>query len=170
MNAGDDEHHRREAEREARDEAQRVIDRRADVAVGGREERVDPQDALEAMESAFGHRARGVYGDRPVDSPRVEALRDAWARKDAAAVAAALAPDATLLSPITTALRFRGPAEIQEVLEAAYAVIDDGVQARFRRRGVEAPLAAPRSAGERRNTVTPEREESRTSVFPPLWR
>jgi ketosteroid isomerase-like protein len=66
----------------------------------------------------------------------VEALRDAWARKDAVAVAAALAPDATLFSPITAGLRFRGPAEIQEVLEAAYAVIDDGVQAELVAPGV----------------------------------
>ncbi len=51
-------------------------------------------------------------------------------------MAAALTPDATLLSPITAGLRFRGPAEIQEVLEAAYAVIDDGVQAELVAPGV----------------------------------
>ncbi len=60
--AGDDEHHRREAEREGGDEPERVVDRRADVPVGGREERVDAQDALEAVESAFGHVARRSLG------------------------------------------------------------------------------------------------------------
>ena len=53
--AGDDEDDRRQAEREARDQAQRVVDRRADVPVGGREEGVDAQDPLEALEPAFGH-------------------------------------------------------------------------------------------------------------------
>ena len=52
---GDEEDDRREPERVARDEAERVVDRRADVAVGGREERVDPEHALQAVESAFGH-------------------------------------------------------------------------------------------------------------------
>ncbi len=48
------------------DEAERVVDRRADVAVGGREERVDPQDALETMEAAFGHRALRSVGREAV--------------------------------------------------------------------------------------------------------
>ena len=47
--AGDHEDDRREAEREARDQAERVVDRRADVPVRGGEERVDAQHALEAM-------------------------------------------------------------------------------------------------------------------------
>ncbi len=55
--AGDQEDHRRQAEGEGRDQAERVVDRRADVAVGRREQRVDPQHALEALEAAFGHGA-----------------------------------------------------------------------------------------------------------------
>jgi hypothetical protein len=58
--AGDDEDDRRQAQRERRHEAQRVIDRRPDVAVGRREEGVDPQHPLEAVQSAFGHAARRV--------------------------------------------------------------------------------------------------------------
>ena len=52
---GDDEDDRRQAERERRDEAERVVDRRADVAVGGGEEGVDPQDPLEPFQSASCH-------------------------------------------------------------------------------------------------------------------
>ena len=40
--AGEHEHHRREPERVGGDEPERVVDRRADVAVGGGEERADP--------------------------------------------------------------------------------------------------------------------------------
>jgi hypothetical protein len=42
--AGDHEDDRRQAQRVARDQAERVIDRRTHVPVGGREEGVDPQD------------------------------------------------------------------------------------------------------------------------------
>ena len=42
-------------ERVGRDEAERVVDRRADVAVGGREEGVDPQDPFEAFQPASCH-------------------------------------------------------------------------------------------------------------------
>src|SRR5204863_2557212 len=35
---------------------QGVVDRRADVAVGGREQGVDPQHALKALEATLGHR------------------------------------------------------------------------------------------------------------------
>ena len=58
--AGDDEDDRRQAERERRDEAERVVDRRAHVPVGGREEGVDPQHPLEAVQAAFGHAVAGV--------------------------------------------------------------------------------------------------------------
>ena len=57
--AGDQEDQRRQAEREARDQAQRVVDRRADVAVGGREEGVDAQDALETVQATLGHARHG---------------------------------------------------------------------------------------------------------------
>jgi hypothetical protein len=57
--AGDDEHHRGEAQREARHQPEGVVDRGPDVAVGRREEGVDAQDALEPVEAAFGH----VEGD-----------------------------------------------------------------------------------------------------------
>jgi hypothetical protein len=43
--ARDHERHRREAEREGRHHAERVVDRRADVPVGGREERPHAVDA-----------------------------------------------------------------------------------------------------------------------------
>ena len=56
--AGDDEDDRRQAERERGDEPERVVDRRADVAVGGREERVDPEHALQSVEPAFSHPRR----------------------------------------------------------------------------------------------------------------
>src|SRR5436190_206115 len=51
--AGDDEHHRGEAQGEARHQPEGVVDRGPDVAVGGREERVDAQDALEPVEAAL---------------------------------------------------------------------------------------------------------------------
>ena len=47
--AGDDEDDRRQPEREDRDYAERVVDRRADVAVRGGEERVRSEDALELL-------------------------------------------------------------------------------------------------------------------------
>ena len=47
--AGDDEDERRQAEREDRGEAERVVDRGADVAVGGREERRGAENSLEAL-------------------------------------------------------------------------------------------------------------------------
>ena len=52
----DDEDDRGEPERERRHQAERVVDRRADVAVRARGERVDAEDALEAFESALSHR------------------------------------------------------------------------------------------------------------------
>jgi hypothetical protein len=60
--AGDDEDDRRQPERERGDEAERVVDRRAHVAVGRREERVDAQDALQGLESPFRHLRRGSLG------------------------------------------------------------------------------------------------------------
>ena len=44
---GDQEHHRRHPEREDRDQPERVVDRRADVAVGGREQGARAEHALE---------------------------------------------------------------------------------------------------------------------------
>ena len=57
--AADDEDERREPERDAGRQAERVVDRRADVAVGGREERGRAEDALEAvaLSPAPGHGA-----------------------------------------------------------------------------------------------------------------
>ena len=56
--AADDEDERREAERDARGQAERVVDRRADVAVRGREEGVRPENAFElvGLPSPPGHR------------------------------------------------------------------------------------------------------------------
>ena len=62
--AGDDEDHRRQAEREAGDQAQRVVDRRTDVSVGRREQGVGAEDSLEPVETPFGHRGGSVYGAR----------------------------------------------------------------------------------------------------------
>ena len=47
--AADDEDERREAERDACGQAEGVIDRRADVAVGGRKESVRPENAFELV-------------------------------------------------------------------------------------------------------------------------
>ena len=47
--AGDDEDDRRQAEREDRGDAERVIDRRTDVAVGGGEERGRSENALQGL-------------------------------------------------------------------------------------------------------------------------
>src|SRR5581483_9598157 len=47
--ARDDEDDRREAKRVERDDAERVVDRRADVPVRSREERIRPEDALELV-------------------------------------------------------------------------------------------------------------------------
>ena len=49
---------RRQAGGERGDEAERVVDRRADVAVGGREQRVDPEHALQSVELALCHPRR----------------------------------------------------------------------------------------------------------------
>src|SRR5205823_6599807 len=53
--AGQHEDDRRQPERERGDQAERVVDRRADVAVGGREQRVDAQHALQAWYATLGH-------------------------------------------------------------------------------------------------------------------
>ena len=52
--AGDDEDERRQAEREDGGDAERVVDRRADVAVGGGEERGRTEDAVEALSAGGG--------------------------------------------------------------------------------------------------------------------
>ena len=54
--AGDHEDERRQPEREDGGDAERVVDRGADVAVRGREERVRTEDALELLRSPSGHR------------------------------------------------------------------------------------------------------------------
>ena len=56
--AGDEEDERRQAGGERGDEPERVVDRRADVAVGGREQRVDPEHALQSVELALCHPRR----------------------------------------------------------------------------------------------------------------
>ena len=53
---GDDEDERRQPEGEDRRDAERVVDRGADVAVRGREERRRPEHALEPLLAASGHR------------------------------------------------------------------------------------------------------------------
>ena len=50
--AADDEDERREPERDPGDEAERVVDRRADVAVSGREQRRRPKHPLEPLSAA----------------------------------------------------------------------------------------------------------------------
>ena len=58
--AGDDEHDRRQAERERGDQTERVIDRRADVAVRRREQGVYAQDPLEPGCMPLSHGLRGA--------------------------------------------------------------------------------------------------------------
>ena len=50
--AGQHEHDRRQPERERRDQAERVVDRRADVAVGRREQRGGPEHPFEPLSPA----------------------------------------------------------------------------------------------------------------------
>ena len=66
--AGQQEDERREARRKGRDEPERVVDRRADVAVRGGEERVDPEHALQSVEPAFSHpRRESTPGRTPIE-------------------------------------------------------------------------------------------------------
>ena len=51
----DDEDDRGQAQRERGDEAERVVDRRPDVAVGRREQRVGPEHPFKALQSASCH-------------------------------------------------------------------------------------------------------------------
>ncbi len=61
---GEHEHNRREAERERGDEPERVVDRRADVPVGRRGQRVDAKHALESLQTSLSHQpASGEGGD-----------------------------------------------------------------------------------------------------------
>src|SRR5438067_7709329 len=73
--AADDEDERCEAERDPGDEAERVVDRRPDVAVRGGEERGRAEDTLEALAltPAPGHRGRLFPGgDAAQDDVRLE--------------------------------------------------------------------------------------------------
>ncbi len=71
----DQEDERREARRERRDEPQRVVDRRADVAVRRREERVDPEHALQSVELALCHpRRESTLGTAGLSRARASAL------------------------------------------------------------------------------------------------
>lgn len=54
----------------------------------------------------------------------VAAWRAAGEAGDAPAARACLAPDVELISPLTEAFRFRGPAQVGDVLAAAFTVID----------------------------------------------
>src|SRR5690349_6398010 len=53
----------------------------------------------------------------------IAAWRAAGENGDAAAAGACLAPDVELISPLTGKFRFQGPAEVTEVLSAAFEVI-----------------------------------------------
>ena len=76
---GDEEDERRQPERVDGREAERVVDRRADVAVGGREERRCPEYPLELdlASPATGHRRSlgDGHGGRPRREPRRRANR-----------------------------------------------------------------------------------------------
>jgi len=58
------------------------------------------------------------------DHPTIAAWRAAGESGDAAAAGRCLAPDVQMISPLTAAFRFRGPAQVTTVLEAAFEVID----------------------------------------------
>ena len=66
--AGDDEDQRRQAERERGRDAERVVDRGADVAVRGREQRGGPQHPLEGIRPAAARRHRRILSEGPVRS------------------------------------------------------------------------------------------------------
>jgi hypothetical protein len=59
------EHDRRQPERVGRDETERVVDRRAHVAVGGREQTADPYAAPQSVGLDARHFARSTVGGVP---------------------------------------------------------------------------------------------------------
>ena len=65
----DEEDERRQPERDSGDEPECVVDRRADVAVGGREERRRPEHALEPLRAAPASPPR-CHGGLTVPDPR----------------------------------------------------------------------------------------------------
>src|SRR5205823_4843093 len=77
----DDEDDWRQAERDAGDEAERVIDRRADVAVGGREERRRAEDPLEAVTLTPAPWHGGMLRGRPARHAREDHV---WLEEQAA--------------------------------------------------------------------------------------
>jgi hypothetical protein len=60
-----------------------------------------------------------------MDNETIAAWRVAGERGDAAAAGRCLAPDVEMISPLTAAFRFRGPAQVTTVLTAAFEVIHD---------------------------------------------
>jgi hypothetical protein len=59
------------------------------------------------------------------DNQTINAWRAAGESGDAVAAGRCLAPEVELISPLTAAFRFRGPARVTEVLTAAFEVIHD---------------------------------------------
>jgi hypothetical protein len=55
----------------------------------------------------------------------ITAWRAAGENGDAVAAGRCLAPDVVMISPLTAAFRFRGPAQVTDVLTAAFEVIHD---------------------------------------------
>jgi hypothetical protein len=87
--AADHEDERRQAERDRSRDAERVVDRGADVAVGGGEERRRAEDALEALLAPAPSHARTLEGrlrdqDEPIRSAGSTRLKGRLARKDGA--------------------------------------------------------------------------------------
>jgi hypothetical protein len=58
-------------------------------------------------------------------NPTIAAWRAAGESGDAAAAGRCLASEVEMISPLTEAFRFRGPAQVTEVLTAAFEVIND---------------------------------------------
>jgi hypothetical protein len=56
-------------------------------------------------------------------NPTIDAWRSAGENGDAAAAAACLAPDVEVISPLTAAFRFHGPAQVTDMLASAFEVI-----------------------------------------------
>lgn len=60
-----------------------------------------------------------------MDHPSITAWRTAGEELDLAAAASTLAADVVLNSPLTDRIRFEGKAAVTEILQAAFAAIDD---------------------------------------------
>ena len=63
--------------------------------------------------------------DAKNDNATIAAWQAAGESGDAAAAARCLAPDVEMISPLTAAFRFRGPAQVANVLTAAFEVIHE---------------------------------------------